>query len=153
MTAATVEAIFLHRETAGPMNPVESARAEAGRGLEGDTYFQTLDEARAKSGPDREITLIEAEAVEAVTREAGLSLTQAESRRNVVTRGVELNPLVGREFQIGEVRLRGIRPCHPCAHLEALTKPGVLKALVDRGGLRAEVLEGGTIRVGDAVIV
>jgi len=153
MSDATVEAIFLHRETAGPMDPVESVRAEAGRGLEGDTYHQPESIPKRKRGPDREITLIEAEAVEAATTEAGIPLTQAESRRNLVTRGVALNPLVGREFRVGEVRLRGIRTCDPCSHLEALTRTGVLKALEDRGGLRAQILEGGTIRVGDRVVV
>ena len=98
-----------------------------------------------------EVTLIECEAVESATRESGVSLTTAESRRNLVTRGVRLNPLVGQEFEVGGVRLRGIRLCHPCGHLEALTRPGVLKALANRGGLRAQVLEGGTIRVGDRI--
>lgn len=151
MSDASVEAIYLHRTKAGAMDAVQSVRADAGRGLDGDTYYQSAEEAMDPSGRDREITLIEAEAVEAATRESGIPLTEAESRRNIVTRGVALNPLVGQEFRVGEVRLRGIRLCHPCSHLEKITRPGVLKALVNRGGLRAQILEGGTIRVGDAV--
>jgi MOSC domain-containing protein YiiM len=153
MSEPSVVAIYLHRTTAGPMDPVESASAQAGAGLEGDTYFQDSNQKTRTSGSDREVTLIESEAVEAATRESGIPLSVAESRRNVVTRGVSLNALVGQEFEIGGVRLRGIRPCDPCSHLEALTRPGVLKALVNRGGLRAQVLEGGTIRVGDRVAV
>lgn len=153
MSAATVEAIFLHRQPSGPMESVEAAEAEAGLGLRDDLYHRGTGRRASEDGPDREITLIEAEAVEAVTRETDIPLTVAESRRNVVTRGVALNPLVGREFLVGDVRLRGIRFCQPCAHLQKLTRPGILKALVDRGGLRAQILEGGTIRVGDAVRV
>ena len=153
MSEASVVAIFLHRQKARPMDPVESVRVEAGAGLEGDTYYEGPDSTADKSGGDREVTLIESEAVESATRESGLPLTTAESRRNLVTRGVRLNPLVGREFEVGSVRLRGIRLCHPCDHLEALTRPGVLKALTNRGGLRAQVVEGGTIWVGDRVSV
>lgn len=153
MSAPSVVAIFLHAKKAAPMEPVESAVADAGRGLQGDIYYQGEGRKPPREGADREITLIESEAVEAATREAGIPLTIAESRRNVVTRGIELNPLVGREFHVGDVRLRGLRLCHPCDHLQKLTRPGVLKALENRGGLRAQVLEGGTIRVGDEVRV
>lgn len=69
-----------------------------------------------------------------------------------MTRGVALNHLVGREFTIGDVTLRGVRPCEPCGHLERLTRPGVLKGLIHRGGLRAVVVSGGVIRVGDAIV-
>lgn len=153
MNEAAVVAIFLHRQRALPMGSVESVRVEAGAGLEGDTYFRGPGSKADRSGGDREVTLIESEAVEAAARESGVPLTTAESRRNLVTRGVRLNPLVGQEFVVGGVRLRGIRLCHPCGHLESLTRPGVLKSLKNRGGLRAEVVEGGTIRVGDRVAV
>ena len=105
----------------------------------------------SKRSPDREITLIEAEAIEAVPREYGVELSPAEARRNIVTRGVALNHLVGREFRVGNVVLRGIRLCEPCEHLERLTRPGVLEALVHRGGLRAQIVSGGTIQVGDSI--
>ena len=152
-STGTVEAIFLHREEAGPMEAVASAWAEPGHGLEGDTYYADAAGGNPRHGADREVTLIEAEAVESVPRDHGIPLTQAESRRNLVTRGVQLNPLVGREFRVGEVLLRGIRFCDPCAHLQKLTRPGVLSALAEKGGLRAQILEGGTIRAGDAVVV
>lgn len=150
MSGASVVAIYLHRTVAGPMEPIDEVCAEAGRGLVGDTYYQ-LSGTKTKPGADREVTLIESEALDGLSREHNIELDGSESRRNLVTRGVSLNPLVGREFRVGEVRLRGIRPCDPCKHLQSLTRPGVLKGLADRGGLRAQVLEGGTIRVGDPV--
>src|SRR5262249_8905538 len=98
-----------------------------------------------------ELTLIEAEAIEAIKREYELSMPASDARRNVVTRGVALNHLVGREFRIGGVKIRGIRLCEPCSHLQALTELPGIKALRDRAGLRAQILSAGTIRVGDAV--
>lgn len=151
MNEASVVAIYIHRGKAGPMDSAEEVRARAGGGLEGDTYFQGPGHRPGKVGPDREVTLIESEALEGLLRERGIALDASESRRNLVTRGVALNPLVDREFRVGEVRLRGIRLCEPCKHLEGLTEPGVLEGLVHRGGLRARVLVGGTIRVGDPV--
>lgn len=135
------------------MQPVESTFAKAGGGLNGDRYFHDGVSDKEGHDPDREVTLIESEAVEAAARETGIPLTVAESRRNVVTSGVRLNPLVGREFMVGNVKLRGQRLCHPCDHLQSITRPGVLKALVNRGGLRAQVIEGGTIRVGDRLTI
>jgi mannose-6-phosphate isomerase-like protein (cupin superfamily) len=93
----------------------------------------------------------ESEAVEAIARDAGITITAAETRRNIATRGVPLNHLVGREFFVGEVRLRGIRLCEPCGHLETMTTAGVRNALMHRAGLRASIVRGGTIRVGDPV--
>jgi MOSC domain-containing protein YiiM len=147
MSASAVEAIFIHGPKGEIMTPVREATARAGAGLEGDRYFDP-----GRDEPDREITLIESEAIEAFVREFEISLDPSESRRNVVTRGVPLNDLVGREFTVGPVRLRGIRLCEPCDHLQRLTRPGVLKGLVHRGGLRAEILVGGPIRVGDLVV-
>jgi MOSC domain-containing protein YiiM len=147
MAASAVEAIFIHGPEGGPMAPVREVRARAGAGLEEDRYFNPEG-----VEPDTEITLIESEAIEAFVRECEIPLDQAESRRNVVTRGVPLNDLVGREFSVGPVRLKGIRLCEPCAHLQKLTRPGVLRGLVHRGGLRAEILVGGPIRVGDPVV-
>ena len=91
------------------------------------------------------------EAIEALEREKNIAIAPAAARRNIVTRGVLLNHLVGREFQIGAVRLRGTRPCEPCAYLEGLTQKGVLAGLIDRGGLRAEIVTGGAIRVEDII--
>ncbi|MDP9484340.1 MAG: MOSC domain-containing protein [Actinomycetota bacterium] len=120
-----------------------------GRGLEGDRYFWGLG--TFSDGTDTELTLVEAEAVEALAREHGLDLEPGEARRNVVTRGVRLNALVGEEFRIGEVRLRGVRLAEPCAHLARLVGREALQGLAHRGGLRAEILAGGVLRAGDAV--
>ena len=147
MPQSSVEAIFLHGPKGAAMSRVDAAEARAGLGLEGDRYFRP-----SGNEADREITLIESEAVEALVRDEKVSFEVGESRRNVVTRGVALNHLVGREFTVGEARLRGIRLCEPCDHLQKLTRPGVLKGLLHRGGLRAQILEGGPIRVGDPVV-
>ena len=97
------------------------------------------------------MTLIEIEAIEAVKRDDGIDLAAGEPRRNIVTRGVAVNHLVGKEFTIGNVRLRGTELCEPCAHVEQLSWKGARQALVHRGGLNAEILTGGRIRAGDAV--
>jgi MOSC domain-containing protein YiiM len=123
---------------------VPQARVVPGRGLEGDRHF-------GNAAPDRQLTLIEMEALEALGRDYGLALNPGEARRQVVTRDVPLNHLVGQEFQVGEVRLRGLRLCEPCEHLVSLTDPRVLQGLAHRGGLRAEILSEGVIRPGDVV--
>ncbi len=122
----------------------------AGKGLAGDRNYDPGDgSVNPKAG--RNITLFEGETLEAIRRDYGLELDPAGTRRNVITRGVPLNHLVGREFMLGAVRLRGVQLSEPCAYLESLTAKGVLKALVHRGGLRAEILSDGVVRVGDAV--
>jgi len=99
------------------------------------------------------VTLIAAEGLEAFVDETGISVTAAETRRNVLTRGIDVNALVGERFRIGDVECVGVELCEPCAHLQSLTKPGVLKGLVHRAGLNADVLNDGEIAVGDAVTV
>jgi MOSC domain-containing protein YiiM len=135
-----------------PLRLVDEVRAVAGHGIEGDRTFRREGEPTDKDSPSRELTLIESEAVEAARREYGIELEPIEARRTVVTRGVALNHLVGRRFRVGEATLQGIRLCEPCAHLESLTRPGVRKSLIHRGGLRAQILEGGTIRLGDPIV-
>src|SRR5918994_2327953 len=125
--------------------PIERVRALAGRGLEGNRYFYD----QAPSG--RALTLIAAEAIEAFQAETGIPLTAAESRRNVLTRGIDVNELVGKRFRIGEIECVGVELCEPCAHLESLTHPGVVKGMVHRAGLNADILTDGEIAVGDAV--
>lgn len=132
------------------MQSVESVEAVAGKGLKGDRKFRNPSHPK-KDTPDREVTLIESEAIEGVNRDYALRIDPIETRRNLLTRGVALNHLVGRDFTIGKVRLRGLMLCEPCTHLEALTRKGVMRALVHRGGLRAEVLEGGEIHIGDVI--
>jgi MOSC domain-containing protein YiiM len=145
--------IFLGRRKGEDLQAVERAQAIAGRGLEGDRYFLKEGTFSAKDGPDREMTLIEAEALEALAREYQVTLRPAQARRNLYTRGVPLNHLVGRTFSIGGVVLRGIRLCEPCDHLQSLTCKGVKTGLTHRGGLRAQVLTGGTLQVGDPIML
>ncbi|WP_165250556.1 MOSC domain-containing protein [Paludisphaera soli] len=148
--AGSVTALFIGPETGEPMQAVDEVVAVVEHGLQGDRKYRREGRPARKNGPDREVTLIESEAVAGVNQD-GIELTPLESRRNILTRGVALNPLVGREFRVGAVRLKGLRLCDPCDHLESLTRPGVLKALSNRGGLRAQVIEGGVIRVGDPI--
>lgn len=151
MWQGSVEAIHIVREAARPLEAVPEVRAVPGRGLEGDRYFHRAGTYSNHPGSGREVTLIEAEAIEAVGRESGIALAPGASRRNITTRGVPLNHLVGRRFRVGDVLLEGTRLCEPCTHLEGLTRKGILAALVHRGGLRTQILTGGTIRVGDAI--
>lgn len=131
------------------MEPVSKVRAVPGKGLEGDRYLQGTGTYSRNSEPDHEVTLIESEALEALRHDYGIELAPGESRRNIVTRGVALNHLVGQEFDVGEVHLRGLCLCEPCGHLERLTQKGVARALIHRGGLCAQILTEGLIRVGD----
>jgi MOSC domain-containing protein YiiM len=149
--AGSVESIFIAPEAESTTLPVGEIQAIAGQGLEGDRYFAGGGTFFEERKPGQDITLIEAEAIEGLAREDGIELAPGEARRNVVTRGIGLNDLVGRRFTVGEVECVGQRLCDPCSHLERLTKPGVLKGLVDRGGLRADVVTGGRIAVGDPV--
>jgi len=131
--------------TIGPSHalaPVDFVRAVAGCGLEGDRHFRP-DGQR----PGGAITLIEAEALDDV------NLGGAQSRRQVVVRGVRLNDLVGKRFMVGRVECLGVELCEPCSHLEKLTRPGIIDDLLHRGGLNADILSDGTIAVGDTVAV
>ena len=150
MWTGTVESIHVASAAEATTQSVDQARAIPGVGLEGDRYAKQKG-TFYKPLPDFELTLIEAEAVEALKRDYGVDIAPGEARRNLVTRGVPLNHLVGREFQIGDVKIRGIRLCEPCDHLQRLTGRPVLKGLLHRGGLRAQILTKGTIRVGDAI--
>ena len=134
------------------MVSVDSVRAVPGRGLEGDRYFSKAGTWSAKDGADREITLIESEAIEALRRDYGIELEPKESRRNVATRGVALNHLVGKQFRIGETTVLGLRLCEPCGYMEKMSGLPVRPGLVHRGGLRAQIVTGGRICVGDAVV-
>jgi MOSC domain-containing protein YiiM len=145
-----IAAIFIAPRSGEPMQSVPIVRAVAAKGLAGDRKFRNPSHPK-KDSPEREVTLIELEAIEAVNRDYVLHLDPIETRRNLLTRGVALNHLVGREFTAGPVRLRGIMLCEPCKHVEKLTRPGVMRALIHRGGLRAQILEGAEIRVGDLI--
>jgi len=138
MDGMHVEAINIG--TSEALGPVSSVRAIAGHGLEGDRYFFPDG-----AGSGEALTLIEAEALEDV------GLTGAQSRRQVVVRGVRVNDLIGKRFRIGDVECEGVEICEPCLHLQKLTRPGIIKDLIHRGGLRADILSGGMISIGDEV--
>ncbi len=150
MWNGTVESIHIASTAEGPPQSVPQAMAVPGSGLDGDRYALKLG-TFYKSAPDHELTLIEAEAIEALRRDYRIELASGEALRNIVTRNVPLNHLVGKEFAIGAVRIRGIRQCEPCDHLQKVTGKSVIKGLLHRGGLRAQILTQGTIRVGDEI--
>jgi hypothetical protein len=137
------------------MQPLSKAEAIAGRGLAGDRYLEGTGyySNRPLADGSREITLIEAEELEGLERETGIRLDPSESRRNVLTRSVRVNALIGKRFRMGEVVCEGIRICEPCTYLEKLTQKRVMRPLVHKGGLRARIVSGGTVRVGDGIVV
>jgi len=148
MWAGSVVSIFLAEAEGAATFAVDEVKAVAGAGIEGDRTFRPGGDQL----PQDEITLIEQEAIAALARESGIELEPGEHRRNLVTVGVPLNDLVGEEFQVGPVRLLGIELREPCKYLENVTgRPGLLRGLIHRGGLGAQILMGGTIRVGDPV--
>ena len=152
MFRGEVVSIHITANAGTPMESPQSAEAVVGRGLEGDRYFIGNGYWSTHPGRGREVTLIELEAIEALAQEKQVVIAPAAARRNIVTRGVPLNHLAGREFQVGGVRFAGIRLCEPCDYLEGLTTKGVLTGLLHRGGLRAEIVSGGTIHVGDVIV-
>ena len=154
MSHPHVIGIYITPTQGTPLSPVKSARAVPGKGLEGDRYFDGCGTFLKRPGvmDSQEATLIESEALDALKRDYEVELTHAESRRNIITRGIGLNLLIGCEFTIGTVRFKGVRLCEPCGHLESLTKPGARQGLIHRGGLRAQILSEGMVNVGDPII-
>ncbi len=151
-SAGTVEAIAIAPAAEAPMRTVDRARAIANRGLEGDRYALGDGTFSTRTGTGRDLTLVDRRAIEGLAA-AGIELGPADARRNLVVDGIDLDGLIGRRFRVGEVECRGARRCEPCAHLERITTPGVLRGLVHRGGLRADILAGGEISVGDEIVV
>ena len=147
MPEASVVAIFTAPKKHEPLVERDEVIAVAGKGLEGDRYFNAEGWDEAK----REITFVESEAIDAANRDYDIDLTPADMRRQIVTRGVALNHLVGREFTVGDVRCRGVKLNEPCNHLRKLADKPLIKPMIHRGGLRAQILDGGTIRVGDPI--
>ena len=155
MPTGRIVSIHTTPEQGAPMATHASIEAIAGRGLAGDRYAAATGtySGRRLGDAERAITFIEQEALDAVRTEHGIELGGHETRRNVVTLGIALNELVGLTFRVGDAEFLGVDLAVPCAYLESLTRPGVLRALVDRGGVRAEIVSGGTIRVDDPVAV
>jgi MOSC domain-containing protein YiiM len=144
--AGRIEAIYITAVSEAPMVSLERVEAITGCGLEGDRYC--IDEPGEKSFEN--LTLIEREAYDHLAT-IDLELPTNALRRNLLTSGIELNPLLGKEFMVGEVRCLGTELADPCNYIQGRTLPGVLKAMVGRGGLRCQILEGGVISVGDTV--
>jgi hypothetical protein len=150
--AGLVELIAVAPHAEAPMRLLDVARALPGRGLEGDRYANNAGtfSPRASHRPGYQLTLIAAEVVEELTaRDSRLDFTS--TRRNILTRGIDVNALVGRDFRIGDVRCRGLRYAEPCAHLERLAGPGLLRPLIHRGGLRADIFNQGQIERGSPI--
>jgi MOSC domain-containing protein YiiM len=149
---AHVVEILIADSPTSPATPIASVRAVPGRGLEGDRYYRgagTFSPHPQK--PDYEVTLIQQEHIEAFALGSGIAFGPRDARRNLVTFGIDLNLLVGREFRVGAVLVKGLRLCEPCSYLARQTSPEVLRGLVHKGGLRAQILSEGDIRVGDPV--
>ena len=149
--APRVVSLHIAAQAAAPMQSLAEVIAVAGLGLEGDRYFQQTGTYSNHPGSGRAITLIESEAIEALAREYDVEVAPGLARRNIVTRDAALNHLVGKHFAVGAAVLRGMRLCEPCLHLEKLSAKGVARGLIHRGGLRAEIVSGGEIRVGAAI--
>ena len=154
----TVERIFTAPEAEVEMTERSDVEAVAGGGLQGDRYFREIEAGTfVEWEPDEErpdgydVTLIEREAIDAIEHEADIELGPGEHRRNIVTQDTALNHLVGRRFRVGDAICRGDRLCEPCGYLQQITGKDVLEPLVHRGGLRADILEGGVIRPSDKI--
>lgn len=149
-----VVSIGIAPTTADRADTVQEVRAVPGLGLEGDRYFHRNGTPSAEEHKaDEEVTLVEAENIEEFNRRYGTDFTPVDTRRNIATSGIRLNDLVEREFRIGEVRFKAHRLCEPCQYLSTLMVPEVLEGLLHKGGLRAQILSEGVIRVGDVIEV
>lgn len=146
--------ILIAASPSAAMESLDEVAAIPGQGLAGDRYFTGLGTfSPHPQKPDFELTLIESEQIRDFVNRTGLNFTASDARRNLVTEGMDLNGLVGKEFTIGTVRIRGIRLCEPCNYLAKITHPEVLRRLVHRGGLRAAILTEGMLRRGDPIRV
>ena len=152
MSTAQVVGIYIAPHHGEPTVWLEQAHLIPGMGIEGDRFF-TPAPSNANSRPDHEITLIEIEAIEAVCNQDGIQISPDQTRRNIVTRGIRLNDLVGKVFSVGEVQLRGLRLCEPCDYLANRTDPRVKQSFSHRGGLRASILTEGYLHPSDTIHV
>ncbi|NQZ54746.1 MAG: MOSC domain-containing protein [Piscirickettsiaceae bacterium] len=150
-----IKEILLAETASGSLHSVSAVEIKAGKGIVGDRYYSTqgtFSEA-LKDLPDFEITLIEQEQIDSFNDKTNLDYSGVDFRRNIVTKDIRLNELVGKEFSIGQARLRGIRLCEPCTHLSKLIGPEVLQYMVHKAGLRAQILVSGDIRIADIIKV
>ena len=147
----TVEALAVAPAAEAAMQLTEAVQARAGRGLEGDRYAAGVGSFSSPTRkPGYDLTLIAAEVLDEL-RAAGQEIEFPRTRRNVLTRGIDVNALVGRTFHIGDVRCVGRRLCEPCAHLNRVEGPGLLRPLIHQGGLRVDVLSDGGFGIGSSI--
>ena len=147
-----VVALFTVDRRAAPMKKVEQLYALAGRGIEGDRYFLGTGTYSKNPEPGRQVTLIKSEVLESLKNKLEINVKPEESRRNILTQGIEINDLIGTEFYVGTVRLRAHRITQPCLYLEKLLdQPGLYKELWDNGGISCEILSDGVIKEGDPI--
>lgn len=147
----TIVSIHIAAKRGEPMTSPSEVELVAGVGILGDRKAIKPDDPPKKRQPDRQLTLIEKEKIDAFNLEHNLAFTGDDLRRNLVTQGIDLNALVGKEFVVGGATVRGIELCQPCSYLSKRTDPRLIKGLFNRGGLRAEILTSGTVKVGDVV--
>jgi MOSC domain-containing protein YiiM len=148
--APHIVSIHIAPRAGAPMEALKHAQLRRGVGIVGDRYAETSG-TFSNTAKDHELTLIEAETILHLAN-LGLELAPGETRRNITTHGIGLNELVGKEFLIGSVRCLGLELCQPCRHLEKLLqRPGLAKTLINRGGLRAAILNDGVIHLGDSI--
>ncbi len=147
-----VVALFTVDRRAAPMKKVEQLYALAGRGIEGDRYFLGTGTYSKSPEPGRQVTLIKSEVLESLKNKSEINVKPEESRRNILTQGIEINDLIGTEFYVGTVRLRAHRITQPCLYLEKLLdQPGLYKELWDNGGISCEILSDGVIKERDII--
>ena len=147
----------IHIAKSGASTPqkMEVAELVAGKGIVGDRYYnETGTFSKKLAGlPDKELTLIESEEIDSFNKEFGFNFTYGDFRRNIVTQGIRLNHLAGKEFMLGDIRLKGIRLCEPCAHLANLLVSEIMPSLVHKTGLRAQIITSGSISVGECIAI
>lgn len=149
---AVVAAIYTTAASGAPLHAVAEATLEAGKGLVGDRYYFGVGTfSKTPAAPDSEVTLIEGEEIQRFNEIQGSSKAAGEFRRNIVTSGIRLNSLVGRQFSVGSAVLEGIRLCEPCGYLAGFVSPAVVESMVHRAGLRARIVSGAVIRPGDRI--
>jgi MOSC domain-containing protein YiiM len=153
MAIGKLVAIAISRQAKGPMESVDAVEVVVGEGLRGDRCGAGIGAAqfRGRRSPEKEVTLIAREAIEAANDEFNCTIDHLQTRRNLLTEGVPLNELVGKTFHVGAALIKGLELCEPCGYLESRTFRGIKAALKHRGGLRCCVIEGGEIRIGDVI--
>lgn len=150
MSNGKVVGIYIAPQRGEPTEWVEQVHVICGCGIEGDRYFRQPGELDDQPKTGRQLTLIEVETIEAMCQD-GIQITPDKTRRNIISRGISLNSLVGKEFVIGTIRLRGVRLCEPCDYLASKTDPRVVHSMAHRGGLRADILTDGFIHIDDLI--